>query len=152
MTCILHLQDADACSECKNSKFLNPDLWCEAECPTGYYKAGVCCASLEPTASSKCRLATARLGTPARSAQNIAEAVLMARRWDLGLFQLEMEQGLFIAAELRCTECMDFKYLAPSRHLMREMASDVARLCKIDVAIVILTQYIPIPKATLHTP
>ena len=29
------LQNADACSECKNSKFLNPDLWCETDCPTG---------------------------------------------------------------------------------------------------------------------
>jgi len=31
-------ENADACSECKNSKFLNPDLWCETDCPTGYYK------------------------------------------------------------------------------------------------------------------
>eukprot|EP00439_Symbiodinium_sp_Y106_P000855 s231_g1.t1 len=33
-------EDASTCTECKNTMYLNPDFWCEPECPIGYYKVG----------------------------------------------------------------------------------------------------------------
>ncbi|CAJ1384239.1 unnamed protein product [Effrenium voratum] len=70
-------EDARTCTECKNTMYLNPDFWCEAECPVGYYKVGN--ADVGNTCAKcpvNCRTCT---------------------------------------DENTCTECMDFKYLAPSR-------------------------------------
>lgn len=70
-------QDAGACSECKNSMYLSPDLWCEPECPTGYYKVG-----------------NGEIGNMCQKCPVSCRACVDAET---------------------CTECMDFKYLSPSR-------------------------------------
>lgn len=83
-------ENADACSECKNSKFLNPDLWCETDCPTGYYKVG-----------------NGEIGNTCEKCPEHCRNCLDSQT---------------------CTECMDFKYLAPSRQCVETCPTNTFHL------------------------
>eukprot|EP00435_Cladocopium_sp_Y103_P027181 s1502_g6.t1 len=83
-------EDADACSECKNSKYLNPDLWCETECPTGYYKVG-----------------NGEIGNTCEKCPEHCRNCVDSQT---------------------CTECMDFKYLAPSRQCVETCPTNTFHL------------------------